>query len=129
MGDGVVDEMKSLVGYVLIVAYLWKGVAASAWAMAASGDGLAGCRGALVAAIGTVGAMGCVVDAGRWLRDGPREHVFGRARSGAALSSTLAASLGGVEECFHTVVAVRGMVVKVKGVVARMDGMVTGSLQ
>ena len=66
-------------------------------------------------------------DAKRWLRVGPREPVFGRASSGSALSSKVAASLGAVEECFHTVAAVRGMVVGVNGMVARVDGMVTGS--
>ena len=62
-------------------------------------------------------------------RDGWGDEV-----RGAALSSTVAASLAGVEECFHTVAAVRdavaavsGMVAAVGGTVARVDGMVTGA--
>ena len=62
-------------------------------------------------------------------RDGWGDEV-----RGAALSSTVAAPLSGVEECFHTVAAVSdtmaavsGMVAAVGGMVARVDGMVTGS--
>ena len=58
LGGGVVEETETRVGCVVFVAYLWKGVAASAWAMVAPSERLAGCRAALVAPIGTVGATG-----------------------------------------------------------------------
>ena len=44
----------------------------------------------------------------------------------AALSSTVAASVAGVEECFHTVAAVRDTVAAVSGMVAGVSGTVAG---
>ena len=46
---------------------------------------------------------------------------------GAALSSTAAASVAEVDECFHTVAAVIDTVAGVSGVVAGVKAMVTGA--
>ena len=51
---------------------------------------------------------------------------WGNGVRGAALSGTVAASLAGVEECFHTVAAVRDTVAAVSGMVAAVSGMVAG---
>ena len=45
---------------------------------------------------------------------------------GAVLSSTVAASPAGAEECFHTVAAVRDTMAAVSAMVAAVSGMVTG---
>jgi hypothetical protein len=109
----VVEATKSLVGYVVIGR-----ISMERGGGAGVGDGRI-----------RLGACGMSRAACRGDRDG-----WGDGVCGAALSSTVAASVTGMDECPHRVAAVRSrvaavtrMVAAVSGMVARVDGMVTSA--